>query len=108
MPASAVDLLKAAKARIADPALWGKGTIKNGQECAWLAIFSATNEMPIAVTMEERLTAQSEAVKMLQAVIGGRSMIEWNDRPERTHADVMTAFDLAIIIGEAEPDMVTP
>ena len=92
-------LLKAGKARIADPADWIQGFY-------YLPVYS-TNLKP-AYCMLGTLgwddavpdipgAVGDDASWMLQRVIGGDDSIpDFNDDPSTTHADVMAAFDLAI------------
>lgn len=38
---------------------------------------------------------------LLRSIGGSRSLVDWNDAPERTHAEVLAAFDRAIVLAEA-------
>lgn len=42
----------------------------------------------------------TEEAKALRAAILGRDIIDWNDAPRRTQADVLAAFDKAIELAE--------
>ena len=43
------------------------------------------------------------ALKALKCAIGnGHEIVPWNDAPERTHAEVMAAFDRAIAAEQAK------
>lgn len=86
-----------ARAKIADPELWGKG--RRGSErplhtcCAAEAI-----EDTEPVNMDLRI----KAINALYNAIGLSrefwmpKLPDWNDAPERTHAEVLAAFDKAI------------
>jgi hypothetical protein len=83
-----------AKARISDPAKWGKGkddcewSLPRGQECAAVAIKRAGSRV--------ELETCEAAWNALRQTAGESNLPRWNDAPERTHADVMKAFDAAI------------
>jgi hypothetical protein len=87
-----------ARAKIADPAKWGKGirTINGGHRspetcCAAEAIQD----------VETRTGIRRAAYAAIGRAIGTERgvtvpIVEWNDAPERTHAEVLAAFDRAI------------
>ena len=41
------------------------------------------------------------AWKLLQDATGVQKLFDWNDAPERTHAEVLAAFDKAIALAES-------
>jgi len=77
--------LALAKALIDRPEKWRKGASSKTDTaiCASQAIYEVSGT-PIS------------ALQSLRAAIGGKRIVGWNDAPERTHAEVMAAFDLAI------------
>ena len=42
------------------------------------------------------LFANNKAQQVIELVINMNSIIRWNDSPDRTHAEVLAAFDRAI------------
>ena len=88
------DVLRAAKARISDPAKWGKGVGRHdkGQECATDAIYEACRDLP---QVDEYFKTKSAALLAFKAAINHWSIAVWNDAPQRTHAEVMQAFSVA-------------
>lgn len=87
-------ILIKARAKIADPANWGKGfrTVCGGHRtletcCASEAIdaVAATSKIRSAAFRALAAAAQCDTTIPL-----------WNDAPERTHAEVLAAFDKAI------------
>lgn len=79
-----------ARALIADPANWGKGCRPCGHPtlCAAEAIEASGR------ATDRRISAYRAVERA--AGIHGNEIARWNDAPERTHADVMAAFDKAI------------
>lgn len=95
--------LRAAKALIDTPEKWTKGKLirrdENDQICAMCsigAIYVATQE-----TLNARHYAAKAAFREAAGCVEGLSISYWNDAPERTHAEVMAAFDRAIEKAEA-------
>ena len=65
--------------------------------CAWGAICAAAPEG------DARETAKDAAREALRDAVGGWSSVGgWNDKPERTQAEVLAAFDCAILKGERD------
>lgn len=89
------EILITARALINTPERWVKGR-KPGCWCAGDAI--------IAVAPGEPRSTNS-ALATLKHIIGSHEIGFWNDAPERTHAEVMAAFDRAIAAEQAkEPE----
>lgn len=90
-----------ARAKIADPWNWGKGR-RGGQRdmhtcCAAEAIEEAGKQLMLRATAY--VHRQMAALTALRnAIPDGENgaIIDWNDAPERTHAEVLAAFDQAI------------
>lgn len=89
-------VLQEARSLIDRPSKWCKGGFFCGEKfCAFGAIMSA------------RLDKPSFAGMYLAAAIGvlwpsNPGGYAWNDAPERTHADVMTAYDVAISLAVSD------
>jgi hypothetical protein len=84
-----------ARARIADPLMWGKG--KRGASRPF-DTYCASEAIRVG-TVELSLPLQRSARALFCQAIGidiSDSIPDWNDAPERTHADVLAAFDEAI------------
>lgn len=89
-------ILEAAKARIADPAKWtNDGHVWDGQDCAGTALDRETKRL----SPDGKVVSHPEykqACACFHKAIGQERVITWNDARDRTHADVMAAFDKAI------------
>jgi hypothetical protein len=99
------DILIAAKARIDSPEKWCKGVswrTKSGDvtECSEIAYSCCGYGAITAVLSEDNRASMPhiQANTTLELAIGGQLFSRWNDAPERTHAEVMAAFDRAIAI----------
>ena len=111
------EILITARALINTPERWVKGR-KPGCWCAGDAIIVATyyareNHNKPGRAFQPRLDidtggqriedACNAALKALKCAIGnGHEIVSWNDAPERTHAEVMAAFDRAIAAEQAK------
>lgn len=104
-----VEVLRAAKASIDTPEKWGQKWAGSG-----LAPGCRTMCMGIAFDRAFRMfdnggQLYGEAVAPLRLAIGGADILDWNDAPERTHAEVMTAYDRAIAIAAPlDPEKPSP
>ena len=90
-----------ARELISTPEKWGKGTCPGGLSrrgllCANLAI----NSSHLWGKYEE--AAAGIFVRVIGPLPRLQCASHWNDAPERTHADVMSAFDCAIALAAAE------
>lgn len=90
-----IPLVKA-RALIADPAKWGQGPRSEGYGRS-LSTFCA------AEAVEEfapQLAIRKAAYRLLERYAGfpteANTLVQWNDAPERTHAEVLAVFDKAI------------
>jgi hypothetical protein len=103
-PPSERDILVAARALIEQPKAWTQGEyardkkgnrvpLTSRQATCWCAMGATgraqAGNIPAGVRARDRL----------RAAIGDRSIPGWNDAPERTHAEVLAAFDRAISNG---------
>jgi len=93
------DILRAARGLIAEPGHWAQGASRVGVAvCAAEAIDSSVGRDYDAIDV---------AYRYLKRIIGADPGVEgfissWNDAPERTHAEVLAAFDAAIALAERE------
>ncbi len=110
MSDSTADVLRKARALIERPGIWAKGTdptpVSPNCVCAQTAISRSAADLPTE--------AGKQATQFLLRVIDtlatpdisasdlGR-IWRWNDAPERTHAEVLAAFDRAIALAEETP-----
>lgn len=92
-----------ARALIADPAKWGKGMRGGGELrplgtcCAAEAIEDVAGNPKDSWRPTRRdIELRKAAYESLSRSFGGGSIIDWNDAPERIHADILAAFDKAI------------
>lgn len=81
-----------ARALIADPTKWGKGaSCERGWGCA-LCIETAIEKAALDASV-----LPYDAIDFLRAANGFEiDVYQWNDAPERTHAEALAAFDKAI------------
>ena len=89
-------ILKAARAKIADPKNWGKGPRPqmNGWPGRGLRTCCAAEAIE-EIGARSNLAAY-RALKNAAGLEFNDRIIDWNDAPERTHAEVIAAFNLAI------------
>lgn len=95
------EVLRAARALIDTPDKWCQGQFhKDGAYCASGAIGVAAG-VDIEVGCWFCHPAWQALADTVNAAQSG-GIGSWNDRPERTHADVLAAFDRAIATAEAQ------
>lgn len=96
----ALDMLKAGRARIANPADWGKGPRPYGRSAATCCAVEAIEDArPWDGKDMNYLDERKRAFRALSYAAGlddGEAITVWNDLPERTHAEVIAAYNLAI------------
>lgn len=108
-----IDILRSARALITEREDWCQGTEsidRNGLECSpfsqdsvcWCAtgaILHIVDDLPRSIAAFKALAAllPSDSGKTAENVIA-----HWNDAPERTHAEVLAAFDRTIAKLEAQ------
>lgn len=94
---NAKDILKDARRRIADPAMWGKGQRNKDRPRSTCCIAEAFDE---SATMPGR--ERGRAIRAIYNAAGlelsERRLIDWNDKPERTHDEVIKTINLAIAL----------
>lgn len=100
--ADTVAVLIAARAKIENPENWGKGRRNHGRRMETCCAAEAIEEVPEA----EDLAVRKGAFAAFRAAAGFTdrwgSFVDWNDAPERTHAEVLSAFDRAIAAEQAK------
>jgi hypothetical protein len=79
------ETLIAARALIDTPDKWTQGTMRQGVQRCMVGALCAASSGSITPT-----------VSALRRIIGCWSLTAWNDRADRTHAEVLAAFDKAI------------
>jgi hypothetical protein len=88
--------LEAARSLIDTPEKWCRGVLRlyanDGKACAW-CMMGAVCHISQGAHFYERYPS---TVRFLKDAIGCDSVSIWNDAPERTHADILAAFDRAI------------
>lgn len=100
---SAADVLRSARARIATPETWTKGTAArnltghdvaaNSKEAVcWCAMGALWADGPLASRV---------GTSFLRAAIDGVAVAKFNDGPDTTHADILALYDRAIALGVA-------
>ena len=102
--------LRAARKLIDQPEKWTKGALKRDARGNELIISHipvasrcASGAIMAACEFEERREVFDQLSRSINHYLGSDydSIVEWNDRPMRTHAQVMQAFDRAI--GDTQP-----
>lgn len=105
------DTLRAARALIAEPRCWNQGRYVSRTDDNCLCAAGAINRVetgftypvsPISTAMPalaQTVIDRSDAMRprLAVTVIAG-----WQDHPDRTHDEVLAAFDAAIVTAESE------
>lgn len=90
-----IPLVKA-RALIADPAKWGKGRRRHDRPLDTCCAAEAIEEVePPSPRRRAAYCALEQAAGIVRPPMGS-VIVDWNDAPERTHAEVLAAFDKAI------------
>lgn len=89
-----VDVLRKAKERL-ETYGWRKGAFIDtaGLCCAVGAVRKVTERYPYSLT---DLDVRESALKVLDSVLEGRTIVGFNDSPHTTKEDVLALFDKAI------------
>jgi hypothetical protein len=102
-----VEVLRKARELISTPDRWTKGYFahdlvgtdvephEDGAVC-----FCALGALGVS-SYYEPVSWIDGAIELLETTIGCHDLGEWNDAPERTHVDILAAFDEAIRRAEA-------
>jgi len=89
------EVLISAKALIDTPEKWWRGEYRPDSDtsisCVQTATYKAWNS-----PNNNSADVYCDAMNFLGRATGARYIPSWNDAPERTHAEVMDAFDRAI------------
>lgn len=83
-----------ARAKIADRPKWGKG--RRGWERAFDTCCASEAIEDVTLHNNDGLARRRAALDAVANAAGCDSIPRWNDAPERTHAEVLAAFDQAI------------
>lgn len=83
-----------ARALIADPAKWGKGV--RGTRAGNRPLDTCCAAEAIEDSGRSDAERRNAARKAFARIIGTDKIVVWNDAHERTHAEVLAAFDKAI------------
>lgn len=92
----ASEILIKARELIEQPDRWAKGSMVGKCMCSGSAVDEAGRRF---------WRARNNAMSILRRSIGVVSLtdlIAWNDAPERTHPEVLAAFDSAITLAQKE------
>ncbi len=98
------EILRGARKKIERPSAWARGNWARSADgfpvttndalatawCTWGALNAACNGGDPTM-----------AAGFLMQVAGARNLEQWSDAPERTHAEVLAAFDRAIGLAES-------
>lgn len=110
---TARDVLLGARARVARPEHWLQGSF--AQDAGWRAVGWHSPEalrfcgLAAVWAAAGRGGDVDEAKAVLRVAIApAPSFARWNDEDERTHAEVLGAFDRAIALATRSPVMFTP
>lgn len=101
-----LDTLRRARELLSEPNSWTQGTYARDAQgkrcyiwedcrvclCVEGALFSAHEDIEVCVAARDAF----------EGSLGGAPLDEWNDAPERTHAEVLEAFDRAIAAEERD------
>lgn len=88
-----LQILKAARAKIADPKDWGKGLRGYDRSCETSCAAEAISSFGDGYYHGDSTQA---FLALISAAGKPYHIQDWNDAPERTHAEVIAAFDRAI------------
>lgn len=92
------DVLVAARKRIEMPEKWGQGDKDTQGASPKRCVFTALEE----VCRGQRFMLQDDARLVFKDAVKTEYVVSWNDAPERTHAEVLAAFDRAIEMAAQE------
>lgn len=110
-------VLKSALKTLRDPARWTKGEYaRNAEGCGMgdvhssaAVCFCSKGAILRAPAANARyaiglgcVVAANGAYLVLETILGGQSIVLWNDAPERTHAEVVAVFEKAVEITSKE------
>jgi hypothetical protein len=84
-----IDCLVAARKRIENPANWAKGMKVDSNKQVYCALFAMT-------TGADWTFPLIQTTNLFRKAADCGPIMEWNDAPERTHEEVLAAFDKAI------------
>lgn len=98
-----LEILKEARAKIADPAMWGQGGRPERPRFDSCCAAEAIEE----VVPFKEFGARHDALEMFKCAAGigdeWGDFVSWNDAPDRTHSEVLATFNLAIALERNMP-----
>lgn len=97
---TALAILIEGRRRIEDPDRWGKGMRAHRDDPATFCASEAIEDSPYCYSRTLALCALIEA--SAGAINNQMRIAEWNDAPERTHAEVLALYDKAIAAERAK------
>ncbi len=107
----AIDILQAARSKIEKQEMWGQGLAEppgrslqtycaparsSQTYCAVEAIDASDQPFSRGRLPAYQAFARAAGLENTFITASNTSITDWNDAPERTHAEVLAAFDLAI------------
>lgn len=101
------EVLRRARARIEKPENWTKGALARyatGERTVESAAPGVTCWCALGALDWAEPVGWFRVYGRVCEAIGGPDLPRWNDAPERTHAEVLDAFDRAIALAEQEGD----
>lgn len=102
MSKSTAQVLREAKALIDSPEKWWKSDIRGGLPTGCFPSDRICAGRAIALVCGERYHDLCDLIRKASGAPNWHTLPYWNDAPERTHAEVMDAFDRAITLAEQE------
>lgn len=103
---ASADILRAARELIATPDRWTKEWYARDAKGEWADLskatcFCAVGALAKASGVDDPTGFEDEDISHFLAVaVGCDYIVAWNDRAERTHPEVLAAFDRAIALAE--------
>lgn len=108
MSNAVADLLRRARARIATPETWCKGSFArnaSGRKCkassAHAVAFCAEAAIWADCADDQRGDVKRRAFDLIEDAMGNSDIRAFNDAPATTHFDVLAAYDRAVAAAEA-------
>jgi hypothetical protein len=93
-----VDVLRDGRARLVEPGVWAQGAafMQRGRDCAGTAILAGCRKW------NDPLVDVASAYLESAIPAEFRDLLQFNDAPETTLADILALYDRAIALAEAD------